>query len=234
MASVALPISGRGSSGGPEEPNREEVTMLEPVDPVLLPLEEFEALVSKVNQAFERDAAALIVGRLGAREIEVFDPQRAGFGGEWSRLRPVVLQLDQLLVLAFEAAPEEVVSEWAAEYSNGSSDEDLGDDVNRRVEILRTNAPALQRVWEAKSRSVLPGLGLPMYRVVREVGVGPSPPAQVLLSLALSPARLNDSPAPVAETTLELTRSDVALLQHILGEVIEKLDGAPSDGRSRW
>lgn len=207
--------------------------MTAPADPVLIPFEEFEALVAKVNQAFERDAAALIASRLGTREIAVFDPERAGLThNEWVRLQPAVLQLDQLLVLAFEDAPPEVVLEWASQYSNGSSDKAQADDVNDRVELLRTNAPAIRRVWDAKSRFLLPGLGLPKYRVVHEVGVGPAP-SQVVLSLVTSPARLGDSTSHVAETTLELTRSDVALLQHVLGEAITKLDDAVFDGRSQ-
>jgi hypothetical protein len=190
-------------------------------EPVRLSREAFVDLIKKVDQAFANNAAALVVDeRYGLREVEVIDPTAAGFSDEtWPELQPAVNYLDQLMLFAFDDAPDTVISTWAREY-----DSNLVHETIERVKIMRQAMPVLEGLWQAKSASVVPILNNFEYEVLTEIQQqGEMQEPSVLAYLSVSRTGLYSRPDrnTIERVTFRLFASDIVLLKQALDHAFE-------------
>lgn len=118
----------------------------------------------------------------------------------------IVENLDQLLLLAFEHAPDDVVTNWAS-----GRDESLIDEARDRVHFVRDNMPNLRNLWESKSDSILPPLVSFSYETIYDAkGDGAA------VAVYMSAARVNGIGVPdrndAVRLRVQLWPADVNML----------------------
>lgn len=197
--------------------------------PVAMPAEDFEAVIKKVGTAFKNGAATLVSSAYGTPEVFVFSPGRAGFT-DWENDALIVEALDQLLELAFEEASDELIEEWADNYAFDMDVEVLKDQAREKINLIRKYAPEIRSVWKAKSTSVLPVIGRPRYKLMRNVA---SAQLEVQLSLNAASSRPGtDAGFPVNDMVVQLLPSDVAMLHHLFQDMLEAITGSATGMRA--
>jgi hypothetical protein len=189
-------------------------------EPLRLKTEEFSELITGLERAFSRHAAALINDeRLQSPEVEVLDWKETGFSEETvEKFRQVVTYLDQLIVFAFADAPDEIVAEWA-----GRFDASLKDEAVKRVGIMRDDMPSLRSLWEAKTSSVVPLLGSVGYEVVTSEADGTANDKSLILSFSASKYSIlgRVDTKSTQSITVRLWRSDLILLKREIEHVLK-------------
>lgn len=184
--------------------------------------DEFEQLMSKVERAFGVGAATILASAYGTPEIDIFDPESAEFSAdEWAKFRPIIQNLDQLIEFAFDATPEGVIRDWVSAYAEGDDEvQRLLDRTQEYVTMIQKHGQVIGPIWRAKSRSILPILGLPRVRLVRG---GRSGRVEAQLSIAVSSASSSNVTPRVEEFIVQLVPSDVAMLQHMFSTIAEEM-----------
>lgn len=176
-------------------------------EPVRLPRPAFEELVRQVDAAIENHSMGLILSEdapyrslqplIGASKPEI--PGIIDYG-------QIVDSLDQILLFAFEDAPDDVIERWAR-----GKDEHLVEEAVSRVSFVRNNMPNLEELWTEKSSSIVPPLTGFKYDVLRdEYGTG------IAAVVYLAASRVNIAGIPDSHDStrirLQLWPSDVQLL----------------------
>jgi len=186
-------------------------------EPVRLEGPDFQNLLELLEKAFSVHAAALVANEQSSvPTVEVLDRARTGLTDEtWKRLQKAVDYFDQMMLFAFEDAPDDLISRWARDY-----DESLQDEAVKRVSLIRDRMPTLRRLWEAKRSSVVPILSSFDYEVVRGTD---SSDSNVLLAITVSrqPFLARSARSRTESITVRLWPSDIALLKREIDHILE-------------
>lgn len=193
--------------------------MADMFEPIRLKGEEFSQLITGLERAFSRDAAALVVDeRLPTAEVDVLDWEETGLDEKAAeRYREVVNYLDQVILFAFADAPDQVIHEWASYY-----DASLKDEALKRVEAIRSSMPVLRELWDAKASSVIPILTSVAYEIIAIEDEDDSAARSVILSLSaskLSPLGRVDKNS-TQSVTFRLWPSDLKILKREIDHVL--------------
>jgi hypothetical protein len=194
--------------------------MADMFEPLRLSNEEFVELISGLEQAFSRRAAALVTDeRLASAEVDVLDWEETGFNKDAiEKYEQPANYLYQMLLFAFADAPNRVISQWARTY-----DDSLQEEAVRRVGLIREGMPSLRRLWESKNSSVIPILGSVAYEIVDSLAARDETDRTVILSIAASRYGVlgRAEGTSVQNITIRLWPSDLVLLKreidHIFG-----------------
>jgi hypothetical protein len=189
-------------------------------EPVRLKSEEFSELVSGLERAFSSHAAALVMDeRLSGAELEVLDWDKTGLDKDAiEKYREIVQYFDQLVVFAFAQAPNDVISDWAARY-----DASLKEEAISRVDIMRSDLPSLQNLWDAKTSSVIPILSSLGYEIVAATDVDGGADKSVILRLSASKVNVlgQVDRYSTQSVTMRLWPSDLVLLKDQIDHTLE-------------
>ncbi len=186
-------------------------------EPVRLEGTDFQNLLELLEKAFSLYAAALVADEQSpVPTIEILDQTRAGFTDEaWERLQTAVESFHQMMLFAFEDAPDDLISRWARDY-----EESLQDEAVKRVRLIRDRMPTLRRLWESKRSSVVPILNSFDYEVIYS---SESSDANILLAITVSrqPFLARSARSRTDSITIRLWPSDVALLKREIDHILE-------------
>lgn len=105
-----------------------------------LPPGRFEALLREVEEAFAvNNAAYFYDNTLGFTTIDYFRQPDGGEDDEaWFTAREFASSLDQLLIFAFESAPDSIVKKWGKEHGQKTSERAV--EMVKSVQELMPNA----------------------------------------------------------------------------------------------
>jgi hypothetical protein len=181
---------------------------------------EFTALLEKVETAFARNEAALVLDpKYGIYEIQILDSAAAGFTRDET---DTVIWLDQLLFFGMRESSEETVRDWATVY-----DESLADVAVHRARALRAALPSVAAAWDAKGSTLLPVPTAIQHEVLfTEDG---DPRATVSIQSFKVHAGGDADPLSRQELVLQMLKSDVAYLQSELSYLLETMEREPSE-----
>ena len=181
--------------------------------PIGLPRAAFEALVLRIDDGVRRHLVALVLNEdFPYRALHILnDSFNLGDVGVDDDPEEVVYLLDQILVFAFEDAPDEVIRSWAKE-----NDETRQDEAVSRVLFVRNNMINVGKLWSAKSNSLTPPVTAFKYDVVR--GDNGAPEAVVVY---LAATRIDDMGRP---DRTDSTRLRVQLWPADLQLIIDELE----------
>lgn len=111
-----------------------------------IPEEEFQQNARLLESAFESHAAAYFLDPEAGNAIDVFTFfEGVAEIGTWSDLRNFANDVMQMIFFAFEDAPDGIISSWAEDHIQGSSELAL-----RRVHFLRDVLVAAKREWSTR------------------------------------------------------------------------------------
>jgi hypothetical protein len=193
--------------------------------PVTLPLPAFEKLVERVDDGIREHAIALVLHEdFPFRTLDILDPDHLdlddlGIDDPSSQID----SLDQLLLFAFESAPERVIRAWAKERNEGLSDEAV-----KRVQLIRTSMPSLDELWNEKSNSIVPPLIGLSYDIIRDEQ-GRAKAATMYLSAGRISSTGRPDALDAVRLRLQLWPADIDLLirelEHIRIDHLEMHNG---------
>lgn len=176
--------------------------------PVQLTRAAFEDLVRCADEGIAKGAIALSLDEdYPFRELTVLNEDAVQVEGIAAKdLVPLIESMDQLTLLAFEHAPDDVVERWANRW-----DESLKGEAVERVRYVRENMPNVRHVWESKSTSILPPLVSFSFETMREEeGVGAA------VAVYIAAARVGNLGAPdrtdAVRLRIQLWLGDVNML----------------------
>jgi hypothetical protein len=183
--------------------------------PLRLSESQFHALIEKLETAFARRQAALVLNsQYGNREIQILDYSALELDDTEFE---AVLWLDQLLYFGMQLSSDELIRDWAGQF-----DDALGDLAVERARALRTSLPSVAAAWDAKAEAAVPILASPRSEVVFDREGAPRA-LFVLPSIAMTPGGEPDFRSR-QETVLELFPDDVAYLQTELSYLSNEMD----------
>jgi hypothetical protein len=141
---------------------------------VKMPIDDFKRLIANLDDAFANGHGAIFYDSdLAGTSIDLF----AGAGTQFTEAEWTIVQdqrqiLDQLLVFAFEDAPDYVVAGWAEsdeeDVDDDNDDADLGADLVERVRLMVKGLPHIQSEWVARRHAVTNVIGDFNLRVIFE------------------------------------------------------------------
>jgi hypothetical protein len=198
--------------------------------PLRLPRPAFELLLVRLDEAVPKNAVRLLLHEdVSYRELVITRGDLVDLVDlKVESPEAEVKFLDQVLLFAFENAPDEVIADWASSY-----DEELVDEAVSRVRFARENMPNLGELWREKSTSVVPPLvGFGFDVVHDKTGRGKS------ASLYLSAGRVSLFGRPdksdMTRLRVQLWPDDVVFLVEGLTHMLEEIrspEGGGGDAR---
>jgi hypothetical protein len=131
------------------------------------------------------------------------------------RLQNALTFLDDLMFLAFERAPVDVIESWA-----NQPNEDLSKIAVERVEYMGSTMPTLGRLWRAKLSSALPILGNVSYEFF--MFARHSLPSAFMSFSTAKVRGLNISEQGGGDLTIRLWADDLYRLRDQIDHILEK------------